>query len=289
MPQPPFIPGVYNQTGKGPYRLATANWKGGVACNAGDLLWADAADLDAAGQPFDKPAGLVTWRGALLPTQQAFAAAFRGVSTVRRGAGQLTAGDHVTDGPLAATGEHTFACAALTAAAPVGALVAVARLGVTNALDPQRVAVTADPTAAVGRVTEFARVGATFLTVEIVPATFGGPLADPRFGAPPLFSSANALTAFAGGGQANATPLAAGVNRVTTVATAADSVRLPPAVAGMQVTLINAAAANALNVFPATGEAINALAANTAFSVAANRAVIFVCGVAGTWHSVLTA
>lgn len=99
----------------------------------------------------------------------------------------------------------------------------------------------------------------------------------------------NAITAYAGGGQANAVQLTKTISRVTTVGTAADSVKLPAAVAGMQVTVINSAAANAMNVFPATGEYINALAVNTALSVVANKAVIFTCAVNGRWQSLLTA
>lgn len=102
-------------------------------------------------------------------------------------------------------------------------------------------------------------------------------------------SAANALTAHVGGGQGSALQLAKQINRVTTVASAGDSVKLPAAVAGYQVTVINAAAANAMDVFPQTGEIINALSANTALSVAANKTIIFTCAVAGTWNSLLTA
>jgi hypothetical protein len=101
-------------------------------------------------------------------------------------------------------------------------------------------------------------------------------------------SAVNGLTALAGGAQAG-TALTRQINRVTTVATAADSVQLPLAVAGRSVTVINAAAANAMAVFPQTGEVINALAANSSISVAANKVINFYCAVAGTWNSLLTA
>jgi hypothetical protein len=42
-------------------------------------------------------------------------------------------------------------------------------------------------------------------------------------------------------------------------------------------------------VFPGTGDAINALAANASLSVAANKAIIFFCVSVGVWHSLLTA
>jgi hypothetical protein len=114
-------------------------------------------------------------------------------------------------------------------------------------------------------------------------------LANVDFTGQLLGPASNGLTAFSGGGQASATALPSYINRVTTVAAAADSVKLPAAVAGLQITVINAAAANAMNVFPQTGEIINALAANTALSVAANKSVVFSCAVAGTWNSNLTA
>lgn len=101
-------------------------------------------------------------------------------------------------------------------------------------------------------------------------------------------SVVNGLTALAGGAQAG-TALTRQINRVTTVASGADSVQLPAATAGRVVTVINAAAANAMAVFPQTGEIINALAANASISVAANKTINFYCAVAGTWNSLLTA
>ena len=101
-------------------------------------------------------------------------------------------------------------------------------------------------------------------------------------------SCANGLTALAGGGQTGATNLTGALNRVTTVATAADSVMLPTAKAGMNIFVKNTAA-NSLNVFPASGDAINALSANAAYALATVKAAFFVCTVDGTWDTVLTA
>jgi len=103
-----------------------------------------------------------------------------------------------------------------------------------------------------------------------------------------VVSTVNALTAHAGGGQGSATPLTAAINRVATVATIADSVILPVSTVGITVTAINAGAAS-MNVFPASGEAINALGANTAFAVAAGKTAEFFCTNSGQWHSVLSA
>ena len=104
-----------------------------------------------------------------------------------------------------------------------------------------------------------------------------------------MSSSTNAITAYAGGGQTNAVALTASFNRVTTVATAADSVKLPTAVAGAQVFVFNKAATNSMNVFPSTGDAINALSANTAYALAVTKGAIFTCVVTGTWDTILTA
>lgn len=99
----------------------------------------------------------------------------------------------------------------------------------------------------------------------------------------------NALTALAGGAQAG-TPLnvEAAIHRITTVATAADSAQLPAAVKGA-LHIVKNTTANACAVFPQTGEAINALSANAAFSVAAAKSCLFFCAVAGTWDTLLTA
>ena len=99
----------------------------------------------------------------------------------------------------------------------------------------------------------------------------------------------NGITAHAGGGQSSATPLPAMINRVTTVASAGDSVLLPASAPGMELTVVNATATNAMNVFPNGTDAINALSASTAFSVAAGKTATFYCTNAGQWHSILSA
>jgi hypothetical protein len=118
----------------------------------------------------------------------------------------------------------------------------------------------------------------------------------------PLFASLSlapnaGLTAHAGGTQAAAVALTYGINQITTVTTAADSVVLPPAVAGKIAVVINAAAANGADVYPASatqggvtgGDQINALGVNVALLLAANKTILFFCSVAGTWNSILTA
>jgi hypothetical protein len=44
-----------------------------------------------------------------------------------------------------------------------------------------------------------------------------------------------------------------------------------------------------MNVFPASGEAINALGANAAFALAAGKTATFYCYTAAQWHSILSA
>lgn len=102
-------------------------------------------------------------------------------------------------------------------------------------------------------------------------------------------AGADTLTAHAGGGQASALQLVAGINRVTVVATAGDSVKLPLATAGGTCTVINADSTESLNVFPATGDTINALGANAAFALAAGKTVIFSAAGALFWYGDLTA
>lgn len=100
------------------------------------------------------------------------------------------------------------------------------------------------------------------------------------------------LTALAGGAQAG-TQLTTGLNRITTVATGGDSAQLPVLSGGIMVVVINAAAANSMNVFPPTGGIINAGAANAAFAVAAGKTAIFFQAIdtsgATIWYAVLTA
>lgn len=85
------------------------------------------------------------------------------------------------------------------------------------------------------------------------------------------------VTAHAGGGQGSATALGFGANVITTCATAADSVVLPPgATIGGNIIHVKNLGANSADVFPPVGGKINALAANTAIAVAAGSAMWFV-------------
>lgn len=98
-------------------------------------------------------------------------------------------------------------------------------------------------------------------------------------------SSQNAMTAHAGGGAGFAGSLLTNmITRVTTVATLGDSVTLPTSAVGL-VLVVSNAGANPMDVFPASGDAINALAINTAVRVNTQTTMTFYCTVVGTWHS----
>ena len=94
-------------------------------------------------------------------------------------------------------------------------------------------------------------------------------------------STQTGITAHAGGGQASAFQLAAEYVQIATVATTADSVKLPVGKAGMIVVVVNDGA-NSANVYPATGEYINA-AQNTANAQAAGTIKSYYCITDGHW------
>lgn len=97
-------------------------------------------------------------------------------------------------------------------------------------------------------------------------------------------SFAATVVAFATGGQASATQITKDVNRLTTVATNGDSVKLPAGTPGMEIFIQNDGVANA-NIFPATGEFIDAGAANAAVSMTAGSNAKFICVDTGIWKS----
>ncbi len=98
-------------------------------------------------------------------------------------------------------------------------------------------------------------------------------------------SSANAITAYAGGGQANGTVLTATINRITVAASVGDSVKLPAAKAGSYLMVFNKGASS-VDVFPATGDKINALSVNAAYALSTTHGVLLACAVDGTWDAI---
>jgi hypothetical protein len=108
--------------------------------------------------------------------------------------------------------------------------------------------------------------------------------------ATPQWQTNYGITALAGGARNSSTPvLVLGANTVTTVATAADSVVLPVAVAGSVVWLRNADAADAVQVFANGSDTINGTAGATGISVANSKTVLFVAATNNVWFSLLTA
>ncbi len=96
---------------------------------------------------------------------------------------------------------------------------------------------------------------------------------DPNGG--PSSQGATATVAATGSVQGDAAALSPGFNLVTG-ADATVGVRLPAGVDGMEVTVKNRDSDNAiLKVYPATGGAINAIAANGAISMAAKTSATF--------------
>jgi len=87
-------------------------------------------------------------------------------------------------------------------------------------------------------------------------------------------STETGITAFAGGGQTNATQLTATYNEVTVVASAGDSVKLLAAVEGLKQIVKNDGANN-LAVFPATGDTIDDGTVNASITIAPGATVTF--------------
>jgi hypothetical protein len=152
-------------TGKGPYRMQSANWKASLAVAVGDLVYTDSSDH------YDKSAAQYTWDTNLATTQASFHDVFRGISQVRRTTAQTTDGSQTTDGPIACTGEFCMPCAALQSAIypAYNTWVTIAQ-GTGNTLNPQKVVPTTDITLAIGKVTRPAAAGATWIWFEVAPA-----------------------------------------------------------------------------------------------------------------------
>ena len=109
-------------------------------------------------------------------------------------------------------------------------------------------------------------------------------------------SGLGGITALAGGGSSNTIQLNNYINEITVCATNNDSVMLPLALAGNEVTIINSGAAN-LRVYAQLSNAANASsAADVIVALAGGAGVgfvtispaafsVFSCGTAGRWKS----
>lgn len=94
----------------------------------------------------------------------------------------------------------------------------------------------------------------------------------------------DALTA-AGTTQGTALVLVSEVNRVSTSAAANSGVKLPDAQQGLQVLVHNADGADAVLVYPFSGDAINALGANNAFSLGVGLTARFYAMSTSQWYT----
>lgn len=107
-------------------------------------------------------------------------------------------------------------------------------------------------------------------------------------------SAAAALTAHAGGTKAAALLIGYGFSNLSVVATAADSILLPPAVAGAWCAVSNNGAASA-QVFGGGTSTIRSVATGTGVALANAKTALFFCtkGVGddllGEWQYILTA
>ena len=72
---------------------------------------------------------------------------------------------------------------------------------------------------------------------------------------------------------------------ITISGTAGDCITLPVAVLGMQIMVTNVAAANSADIFPFTGDAINALGVNNAYALASGSSVTLVVSGSNQWRS----
>lgn len=101
-----------------------------------------------------------------------------------------------------------------------------------------------------------------------------------------LESAQDNITATAGGGQAAAFQINSQTARVATVATAGDSVQLPPSAPGLELLVINHGA-NSMQVFGnlAAGDVIDDQGATVGVSQMSNSLVIYSCATAGKWYT----
>lgn len=95
-----------------------------------------------------------------------------------------------------------------------------------------------------------------------------------------------ALTATASGTKLTAIVLTKGISRLAVVATAADSVLLPPAKVGINVLVINDGAA-AAQVFGAGTDTIDGVATATGVVLTNAKRCIYSCYTDGAWVSLM--
>ena len=101
--------------------------------------------------------------------------------------------------------------------------------------------------------------------------------------------SSQAVVATPAGTQATSILLNAAQINITAVATANDGVKLPPAIAGMEISIVNSDAADAAQIFASGSDTINATAGAIGVSLAAGAAIILRCIKTGNWRRFVSA
>ncbi len=106
-----------------------------------------------------------------------------------------------------------------------------------------------------------------------------------------LLGVTNSITAGTTQTQAGATALTKNTNRVTVVGTNGDGVKLPTAVAGLEILIINDDSAQTLKIWPATGDAIDGGSANAvdANQLAAGSSRRYIAVDATNWYTATVA
>lgn len=103
-----------------------------------------------------------------------------------------------------------------------------------------------------------------------------------------LGSSQAPVVAHAGGTKAAAFPITSTNVEVGTVATAADSILLPPSYPGLTIRIVNSGAAS-MQVFGSGTDTINEVATGTGVAQASGVSAIYFCPTAGKWYRILSA
>lgn len=98
------------------------------------------------------------------------------------------------------------------------------------------------------------------------------------------------ITATPAGTQATSVPITTALARITTVASANDGVLLPPAIRGMEISIVNDAALNSAKVFASGTDTINGTAGATGVALAAVAGggagpTIYYCFSNGAWRT----
>jgi hypothetical protein len=114
-------------------------------------------------------------------------------------------------------------------------------------------------------------------------------LADAYAGDAAYDSVTDTITAGTTQTQAGAVALTTTINRISVVGTSGDSVKLPTAVAGLQVLIINDDSAQTVKVWPNTSDTIDGGSANAVDSnqIAAGAARLYIATSATAWYTAL--